>query len=90
MRNSRHFVEVMARVKLSPDELLVIIDASSLFMKVPMQEAVDVICKRLQDDKTLNEKTALEPNTIASFLHYVNGFTCISSGSQPKYKCGPF
>ena len=68
VRNSRHFVEVMAGVKLSPDELLVSFDVSSLFTNVPIQEAVDVICKRLQDDETLNERTALQPNSIAGLL----------------------
>ena len=58
----------MAEERLSPDELLVSFNASSLFTNVLVREAVDVICNRLQGDNTLHERTALQPNSIAALL----------------------
>ena len=55
----------MAAVKVNPGELLVSFDVSSLFTNVPIREAVDVIHKRLQEDNTLVERTALLPGSIA-------------------------
>ena len=61
VRNSKQFVETMAEERLSSDKLLVSFDVSSLFTNVSIQEAVDVICRRLQDDECLCERTALQP-----------------------------
>ena len=61
----------MSRVKLSPDELLVSFDVSSLFTNVPIDEVVDVICERLLKDATLDERTALQPNSIARFMSMI-------------------
>ena len=41
LRNCNDFVEVIAGVRLSPDEQLVRLDVSSHLTKVPIQEAVD-------------------------------------------------
>ena len=75
MRNFGHFVEIMAGMKLNPDELLVSFDVSSLSTNVPIQEAVDVIHKRLQDDETLSERTALQPSSIVGLLELCLHFT---------------
>ena len=58
----------MAEERLNRNELLVSFDVSSLFTNVPIREAVHVICNRLQDDNTLHERTALQPNSIAALL----------------------
>ena len=58
----------MAGAKLDPDELLMSFDVSYLFTNVPIQEAVDVIHGRLQDDEAVGERTALQPNSIADLL----------------------
>ena len=58
----------MVGVKLNPDELLVSTDVSSLFTNVSIQEAVNVIHKRLQQDETLSERTVSQPSSIAGLL----------------------
>ena len=35
---------------------------------MPLDEAVDVICRQLLGDATLDERTALQPNSIAGLL----------------------
>ena len=40
-------------------DILVSFDVTSLFTRVPTEEAVDVICAKLQDDDTLAERCEL-------------------------------
>ena len=57
--NTGHFVEMMRDEKLGPDEMLVSFDVSSLFTNVPIQEAVQVIKKKLKEDQSLPGRTSL-------------------------------
>ena len=50
-KNSKHFVEVMAGLSVEKDKMLVSFDATSLFNKVPIDEAVQVIRDKLQRDE---------------------------------------
>ena len=68
VKNSRHFVETMTEFKLCPDELLVSFELCSLFTKVPIQKPVETIRRRLQEGDTLEERTALQPDSIAELL----------------------
>ena len=66
--NRGHFVEMMRDEKLGPDEMLVSFDISSLFTNVPIQEAVQVIKKKLKEDQSLPSRTSLTPERIAELL----------------------
>ena len=68
VRNSRHFVEVMRNLRIEEDEVLVSFDVSSLFNNVPVDKTVQVICDRLQNDRTLSDRTTLSPNRVAELL----------------------
>ena len=52
VKNSKHFVEVMAGLT-TDNKMLVSSDKSSLFSNVPIDEAVQVIRDKLQGDETL-------------------------------------
>ena len=52
-------MEMMRDEKLGPDEMLVSFDVSSLFTNVPIQEAVQVIKKKLKEDQSLPGRTSL-------------------------------
>ena len=43
VKNSRHFAEMMRKVKLSEDESMVSFDVKSLFTNVPVDEALEVV-----------------------------------------------
>ena len=75
-------VETTTEESLSSDKLLVSFDVSSLFTNVPIQKAVDVICRRLQDDKRLCERTAMQPISIAGLLELCIRSTYFSFGGQ--------
>ena len=68
VRNSRHFVEVMRNLRVEEDEVLVSFNVSSLFTTVPVDKTVQVIRDRLQNDRTLSDRTTLSPNRVAELL----------------------
>ena len=68
VRNSKHFVEVMAGLRVEEDEMLVSFDVSSLFTNVPIDEAVQVIRDRLRGDETLVNRTTLSSDKVAELL----------------------
>ena len=65
MKNSKHFLEALQDVRVAEDELLVSFDVSSLFTNVPLNEAVQVIQRKLEQDDTLANRAALFPNKVA-------------------------
>ena len=59
IKNSAHFTELLRQRQLKEEEIMVSFDMSSLFTKVPVDEALTVIEKRLNADKTLPEQNPL-------------------------------
>lgn len=66
--NSSSFVDEIKRLNLNEFEEMVSFDVVSLFTKVPVQEAVDVICKKLSEDDTLFERSELGVDTIRKLM----------------------
>ena len=66
--NTGHFVQMMREDKLGPEEMLVSFDVSSLFTNVPIQEAVQVIKKKLKEDQSLPSHTSLTRERITELL----------------------
>ena len=64
IRNSSHFVEKIQEVNLQESDRMVSFDVRSLFTKVPIQEALQVIEEKLQDDTSLDDRTMMSPSTI--------------------------
>lgn len=59
---------------IQPQELMVSFDVCSLFTKVPTNEAIEVICEKLNDDPTLGERTNLSIDFIKRLMN-----TCMQS-----------
>ena len=64
VKNSTHFVNLLAEI----EERMVSFDVTSLFTKVPIQEALEVTAELLQKDTALTERTDLSPETIIKLL----------------------
>ena len=74
VKDSKHFVDGMKDVRLCSDEVMVSLDVKSLFTNVPVQEAVEVVYKKLKEDETLIERTSLSAERVRDLLQM-----CLSS-----------
>jgi hypothetical protein len=63
VKNSGHFIELLKPIKLHPIDTLV-----SLFTNVPIDEALQVIRNKLQNDKTLTKRSSLDVGAIMELL----------------------
>ena len=63
VKNSNEFAEYVKKLKLGPDEELRSYDVSPLFTSALVDEAMDVIGKKLEDEN-LSKRTPLSPRDI--------------------------
>ena len=68
VRNSKEFAEYVQSLKVGPEEELRSYDVSALFTSVPVDKALEIIRKRLQDDITLPNRTPLSPDDVIAVL----------------------
>ena len=78
VKNSKDRAKELKQRTLSQDEVLVSFDVVSLFTKVPIPEAVDVVRKRLEEDNKLRERTNLEVDDIVDLLQFLCNTTYFS------------
>ena len=64
VKDSAEFAKRMQETTLEEADRLVSFDVVSLFTKVPIAEAINVIAARLHQDETLENRTTLTPETI--------------------------
>ena len=68
IKNSGDFVAKIQSLSLSETGILVSFDVKSLFTKVPIPEALEVIQRRLEHDHTLDESTLMSPGTVCHLI----------------------
>lgn len=64
VKNSTDFTKQIKECKLEEDDRMVSSDVVSLFTKVPVKEAIEVVLSRLSKDDSLAERTTLSPKSI--------------------------
>ena len=85
VKNSKEFATFISEQTLQSDEVLVSFDVTSLFTNVPTNLAVDVAHRRLQDDVTLEERTALKVEEIVMLLKFCLDATYMYICFRGKY-----
>ena len=68
MKNSKDFAECVKKLKVEPDGELRSYDGSALLTSVPVDKAMDVIRRRLEEDESLSKRTPLSPRYIITLL----------------------
>ena len=73
---------MIGSVHVESNEILVSFDVSSLFTNVPVDEAISVICRKLEEDGILGDRTFLSPERIAELLGMCLKSTYFSYGGS--------
>ena len=70
VQNSKDFIQQIKDIKLEEDQCIMSYDVKALFTSVPIQPAIDVIRKRLEEDKELQKRTNMSIQHIVSLLEF--------------------
>ena len=74
VQNNKEFIQQIKGIKLRSDEIIMSYDVKALFTSVPIQPALKIIKKLLEDDQTLHQRTSMVVNNITCLLEF-----CLSS-----------
>ena len=68
VQNNKDFLESIRNIKLQPDECMISYDVSALFTSIPIDPAIKITQKHLEDDKDLNKRTSMtvKPHHLSS------------------------
>ena len=69
--NSAHFVSTVSNETILDNEIMVSFDVESLFTNVPIDDAVQAVLQKLENDPGLADRTTLTPAQIADLLTFV-------------------
>ena len=70
IRNTQHFVEQAKSIHLQQQECMSSYDVKAIFTSVPVDPALDIIWGKLQQDKTLHNRTPLSTHNNMSLLQF--------------------
>ena len=70
VQNSRDFIQQIQDIRLKEDQCIMSYDVKALFTSVPIQPAIDVIKKRLEEDGELQKRTSMSVQHIISLLEF--------------------
>ena len=71
LKNSKDLKDKLKNKVITSDRILISHDIVSLFTNVPIQEALNVIKTRLENDTTLKDRTNLDVHDIMDLLQFV-------------------
>ena len=70
VKNSSHFVQGLGRLSLGKNDRKVRFDVVSLFTRVPIDEALQVISSLLHNDESLRDRTSMPPDVICEHVEF--------------------
>ena len=70
VQNNKEFIQQIEGIKLRSDEIIMSCDVKTLFTSMPIQPALKIIKKLLEDDQTLHQRTLMTVNNIICLLEF--------------------
>ena len=70
IQNTKDFTHSIEGIQLKPDECIMSYDVKALFTSVPIQPAINIIKKHLEEDKELHLRTSMTVNHISCLLEF--------------------
>ena len=70
IQNTQDFIQQIEGIQLQPDQCMVSFDVKALFTSVPIQPATTIIKKLLEEDQSLQQRTAMSVNNITCLLEF--------------------
>ena len=68
VNNSSEFADYIKKIKLEKGECIISYDVSALFTSIPVQSAIEVTKKKLEQDTELHQRTSMSINNILELL----------------------
>ena len=68
VKSSAHFVQLVQNTEIHNEDLLVTFDVDSLFTKVPIDETLKIITKKVEEDETSEKRTILSTRSICQLV----------------------
>ena len=75
VHNNQDLLEDLRSQKVEEDECLMSFDVKALFTSVPVQPAIQIIQKLLEEDQDLKQRTSMSVSQIISLLEFCLGST---------------
>lgn len=82
VKNSTEFVNSIRNLQIDDDDCLASFDVVSLFTSVPINEALDIVAQRLEEDDTLMERTPIPTKEIHMLAEVCLKSTYFQYGNQ--------
>ena len=70
IQNSQDFIQQIQGIQLQPNQCMVSFDVKALFTSVPIQPAITIIKKLLEEDQSLQQRTTVSVYNIICLLEF--------------------
>ena len=70
LKNTQHFIQQLQGKRLEPGEVITSFDVKALFTSVPIQQSIQFVKQRLQQDTTLPQRTCMSIPQIITLLEF--------------------
>ena len=70
VQNNQEFLQQLGGIQLGPDEIIMSYDVEALFTSVPIQSALNIIEKLLEEDPELQQRTSMTVKHITCLLEF--------------------
>ena len=92
VNNSKEFAEDIKKIKLEERECIMSYDVAALFTSIPVKPAIEVIKKKLEQDKELHQRTTMSIQNILDLLEFClcNTISCFKVNTMSKPRGQPW